>query len=503
MSKIVDVVVDVLKNYIRYRKMRQQIAKVYFSKLFKATLLLSIVPFMAIGVLVVFGRLTLGEGIFGIIVVFYGSTFFAKPYLADLSSLTNYVEQLALDRKPSAPLLSFLSNVEELSQAVKNLHTSWGDRKIKLEAAIAESAILFDTLPDILLMVNSKMQVVRANKAALSQFGADIIGHTLEKHMPDPFMIDSIKSVMNLGESQSHEMTLIRHDIDYDYKVILTKFPVHSPGDIAVVIVMHDITDVKRIKQMTKDFVANASHEIRTPLTSLVGFIETLRTIGKNDPEAQEKFLAIMAEQADHMTNLVNDLLSLSKIEVKENSPLSEEVSIHEVLDSAIGHFAVTSAQKNMTFEVHKQEELPNVLGDTRELVQVLSNLISNALRYGKEGSTITITAVKADFYNEELQSNTLGTPVVYVSVFNEGEGLAPENISRITERFYRVDKVRTRKLGGSGLGLAIVKHILNRHRSDLLVQSDGLGKGCTFTVCLPIPNKKELEFAKKLRNEA
>lgn len=483
----------IVQNYLRYRKIRRRIAKVYYNRLIKASLLISTVPIIAMAILVIYERLSLGEGILAVIAVFYGSTFFAKPYLADLSSLTNYVEQLALDRKAEAPPLSFLGNVDELSVAVKNLHASWGDRKIKLEAAIAESTILFDTLPDILMMLDDELRVVRANNAACLAFGSNIIRKNLEPIVPSAILIDSIKSVMGLGKGKSVELSVSSHGLNRDYLAMIEKFPVHSPGGIAVVLVMHDVTESKRTKQMTKDFVANASHEIRTPLTSLIGFIETIRTSAKDDPQAQEKFLAIMAEQAEQMSILVNDLLSLSKIEMRESNAPTALVDIKSIVASAINRLGWAAENKKMPISFQCTEKLPQILGDTNELMQVFTNIISNAIKYGEKNTPITIRAGNESTPTElRQQARNVGMSI-YVSITNEGEGIAAEDIPRVTERFYRVDKVRTRKLGGAGLGLAIVKHILNRHSADLIVESEGKDKGSTFTVRLPVPDAEQL----------
>jgi len=476
----------VIRNYIRYRKIRKRITTVYYNKLIKATLFISIVPIMAIFIFVLYERLSFTEGLVASIVVFVSSSFVAKPYLTDLTALTRYVEQLALDRKAETPPLSFLGNVEELSEAVKNLHHSWGERKIKLEAAIAESKILFDILPDILLMLDEDLKIVRANNAAFLALGTKIIHQKIQNIVPEQDLYRTIDLVVETGQEQQLEIQVQNQQIRRDYMVRIEKFPIYSAGGIATVVIMHDITEAKLTRQMMKDFVANASHEIRTPLTSIIGFIETLRTVAQDDKDAREKFLAIMAEQAEHLSVLVNDLLTLSKSEVKETTTPTDIVDISEVIKSAINRSHWAASKKKMNLKLDADAILPEITGDTVELAQVFTNLISNAIKYGQENTDIDIRAGAID-KNEPDNKKLPGTDAnIYISIRNFGETIPQELIPRITERFFRIDKVRARKIGGAGLGLAIVKHILNRHHADMKIESDAT-TGTVFTVRLPV----------------
>jgi two-component system, OmpR family, phosphate regulon sensor histidine kinase PhoR len=339
---------NLFKHYVQQRKIRQKFVKVYYYRLFKATALISIVPIIAVYILVVYERLTLGEGIFATCAVFFGSTFFAKPYLADLSALTYYVEQLALDRKVDAPPLSFLSNVGELSKSVKNLHSTWDKRKIQIESALAESSVLFDILPDILLMLDEHLTIIRANDTAYHVFGSDILHKSLKTITSDRTLNQRIQKVIQTGKGCVIEINVTHDDLKYDFRTSIKKFPIYSRGGIAAVLVLHDITETKRTKQMMKDFVANASHEIRTPLTSVIGFIEMLQTSAKDDPTAQKKFLDIMGQQAKHMALLVNDLLSLSKVEMKENTPPRYPLDLYGPISSAIKNIEWQASQRNM-----------------------------------------------------------------------------------------------------------------------------------------------------------
>lgn len=480
---------EILDNYARQQRIRSRIAQTYYRKLVKASLLISIVPIMVICILVVYARLSFFEGLSGIICVFFGSTFFAKPYLDDLSSLTHYVKQLSLDKKADAPPLGFLSNVDELSKAVKNLHTSWGKRKLDLEVAVAESTILFDTIPDILIMADDDLKIIRANHAALTSFGNHLPGKKLKSIISDPMVFETIEKVKATNEGQNLEATVKTHNLTHDYLVMIERFPVKSITGISFVMILHDVTEARRRKQMIKDFVANASHEIRTPLTSVVGFIENLRSMDEDDADTiatRKKFLDIMADQTERMSSLINDLLSLSKVEMNENTIPTEKVNIVDILQSVVRRLQFLASQKNMKIILKIAKKLPDVTGDENELTQVFTNLVSNAIKYGYENTVIDVIADETEHFDKKGFLPQGCQNILAISVTDKGEGISEENIPRITERFYRVDKTRSRKIGGTGLGLAITKHIINRHRGDMIIESK-VGEGSKFTVRLPI----------------
>jgi two-component system phosphate regulon sensor histidine kinase PhoR len=258
-----------------------------------------------------------------------------------------------------------------------------------------------------------------------------------------------------------------------------------EPGDgnvRAVLVTLHDTTKAQRVEQMRADFVANASHELRTPLASLTGFIDTLRGHAKDDPEAQERFLAIMGEQASRMRRLIDDLLSLSRIELNEHVRPSGSVNLGDVVEDAVHALQPMAVAANIQLDYVEPASLPNVVGDKDELYQVVQNLIDNAIKYGRPH-----TAVMVQLGTRRAGPGEPGpSPAVVLSVKDHGEGIAREHIPRLTERFYRVDVKRSRAIGGTGLGLAIVKHIVNRHRGRLVIESQ-VDEGSTFNVHLPL----------------
>ena len=250
-------------------------------------------------------------------------------------------------------------------------------------------------------------------------------------------------------------------------------------SQVTVLLALHDITAVKRSEQMRADFVANASHELRTPLSTLIGFIDTLRGPARDDPKAQHRFLAIMDDQAHRMSRLVDDLLSLSRIELDEHTPPRGEVELPTVLAAVLTSLDLRAREREMTVAVDMEPNLPRVVGDEDQINQVVQNLIDNAIKYGRAGTVISVSVARGPLD----ESNP--APAVVVTVSDTGDGIAREHLPRLTERFYRVDPARSRAVGGTGLGLAIVKHILSRHRGRLTIESER-GQGSTFTIALP-----------------
>jgi len=230
------------------------------------------------------------------------------------------------------------------------------------------------------------------------------------------------------------------------------------------------------VERMRADFVANVSHELRTPLTTLVGFTETLQGSAADDPPAREHFLGIMADQGRRMSRLIDDLLSLSRIELVEHQPPVDPVDLAELVDRVLSFYAA----RRDRIETAIESGLPPVAGDADQLVQVLQNLLENALKYGREDGTVRLSlghpAADADW----------AAGGVLMAVADEGAGIPAEHLPRLTERFYRVDRARSRSAGGTGLGLAIVKHIVNRHRGQLRIASIE-GVGTTVSVWLPV----------------
>lgn len=230
---------------------------------------------------------------------------------------------------------------------------------------------------------------------------------------------------------------------------------------------------------MRSDFVANVSHELRTPLTALTGFIETLRGPARDDAEARDRFLGIMEVEGKRMNRLVADLLSLSRVEDMARIRPSDSVDIYAVLNSVRNALSQTAEARGVTLSIDAQLEPPVLLaGDLDQLAQVFTNLIENAIKYGRRDGAVVVSVSRMAMFP------AFKGPAICVAVQDDGPGIPAHHLSRLTERFYRVDNHRSRELGGTGLGLAIVKHIINRHRGRLRIESE-VGQGSTFSVLL------------------
>jgi two-component system phosphate regulon sensor histidine kinase PhoR len=252
-----------------------------------------------------------------------------------------------------------------------------------------------------------------------------------------------------------------------------------SPLPRVTLLLLHDLTTVRRSDRMRADFVANASHELRTPLAAVSGFIDTLKGHAKDDKDAREKFLDIMSIEAARMRRLIDDLLSLTRIELNEHVPPWGETNLQNMLREAVAALMPLAEAENITIDLKTAENLPPVTGQRDEIIQLFQNLIQNAIKYGKPGGHVWIEV-------GEAPADAVQGRMLMACVRDDGEGIPAQAIPRLTERFYRVDVKRSREKGGTGLGLAIVKHIVSRHKGRLQIESQA-GEGSIFTVFLPI----------------
>jgi two-component system phosphate regulon sensor histidine kinase PhoR len=252
-----------------------------------------------------------------------------------------------------------------------------------------------------------------------------------------------------------------------------------------LLVVLADRTRERAVEKMRADFVANASHELRTPLASLIGFIETLRGPASDDAAARERFLGIMAEQSERMRRLIDDLLGLSRIEVSEHLPPKGRADLAEIVAAEAEAMAPLLASRHARIELDAAAPALAEPAEAEQVAQVVRNLLENAIRYGRVGGVVRVSVARVEGPVPAGAARTPPRPGVLLSVADDGPGIAPEHIPRLTERFYRVDKGRSRNAGGTGLGLAIVKHIMARHRGQLWIESVE-GEGSVFRVWWP-----------------
>jgi two-component system phosphate regulon sensor histidine kinase PhoR len=321
--------------------------------------------------------------------------------------------------------------------------------------------------------------VLALNEPARALAPALRLGEPVSLALRMPELIEAVGRAYARGEEQRVEYSE-RVPIDRWFQTIV--MPVrrerkYNRPDL-VLMTFHDLTPLRRVEEMRADFVANASHELRTPLAALSGFIETLQGSARDDAKARERFLAIMQEQAHRMARLIDDLLSLSRIELNAHRRPDTPVDVVPIVRQVADGLETLANDRGVAVNIEGAGPL-TVLGDRDELVRVFENLIENALKYGAAGKRVDIT-LRQDAASPD------GVPEARVAVRDHGPGIAPEHVPRLTERFYRVDVRESRTQGGTGLGLALVKHILNRHRGRLSIES-APGAGATFTVHLPI----------------
>ena len=403
-----------------------------------------------------------------------------QRYLVSLARFARFVSELSDAQEPVMPRLAFAPATEELASAVATLAMGWRRQRASIDNLAASAQAIVDGLPDPLIALDRQRRIVRTNIAARALLGAVGAERDLSMTMRHPQLLAAIDELLKTGPDGNFagpDQTTIEIVLsgapELDMIVHARRLPRPAADGSLALLVLHDTTALRRAERMRADFVANASHELKTPIAGLAGFIETLQGPARDDVAARDRFLGIMAEQADRMRRLVDDLLMLSRIEQHEHARPAGEVDVEKVLRGVQDLLQFKASARKVAVELAIDPALPRAVGDYDELTIVFQNLIDNALKYAKPATTVKVAARPA------------GNDFLSVAVSDEGDGIPASHLPRLTERFYRVDNARSRALGGTGLGLAIVKHVVNRHRGRLDIQSTQ-GKGSTFTVILP-----------------
>ncbi len=325
-------------------------------------------------------------------------------------------------------------------------------------------------LIDPALILDINRTVLAANAVAESMLGAKP-GYQVLHIIRFPEVLQAVDRAFATGQQQNCDLRML-FPIERHLSGLLTPLGGRMAGEPAMLLALRDLTAQQQLADMREEFVANASHELRTPLASLKGFLETISGPAKDDPVARGKFIAIMQEQADRMSRLIDDLLSLSRIEMREHVLPHGDVDVAEIADSIAKVMQPLANKDGRKLTVRVDARPAKIAGDRDELMQVIQNLVQNAIKYGRPDGRIDVTVGRQG-------------PRIAIVVADDGIGIAPEHLPRLTERFYRVSAKESRERGGTGLGLAIVKHIINRHRGELKIESVQ-GSGSTFTVLLP-----------------
>lgn len=339
-------------------------------------------------------------------------------------------------------------------------------------------AAVLSALPDPVILIDRRATVLLFNTAAGRVWPSLAAGWPLSFTLRSPAIVEAVERVLR-GEPSLVGEYAERVPVErlYEFRVTaIAAAEAQGRSQAAALIAIRDLTEARRLEMMRVDFVANASHELRTPLASLLGFIETLQGPAREDVAARERFLEIMRTQARRMARLVDDLLSLSRVEMSEHRRPRDAVDLSSIVRQMADTLRPLAAERGVAVSLVLGDGPMIVAGDRDELARVAENLIENAIKYGQAGRRVEVSL--------DALAETSG-PAIILIVRDWGPGIAPEHLPRLTERFYRIDTAESREKGGTGLGLALVKHIVNRHGGRLGIESK-VGEGARFRVAIP-----------------
>ena len=348
-------------------------------------------------------------------------------------------------------------------------------------------------LPIPVLLVTETGHIVAANDKAVYwlceqlQVCGSVDNQNLFDLLDKKKVRKKIEKACQKQKTKSHDFSFRPDGVNLKYHFHMNVSPTPNPENGEenaphhAIVTIQDITSIKRNDKMRKDFVANISHELRTPLTSIIGFIETLQTSAKNDPDARMRFLSIMAEQAKQMTSLLDGVMKLSILENQRHQLPTDTIAIAPIITAVCNGLSLQADHKNISI-THTIDGHHRIIGDELNVLRMFDNVVENAIKYGVDGGEITITSTL-----ETID----GVDYITIACKDNGEGVDPKYLSRLTERFYRVEKSRSKSISGTGLGLAIVKHTVTQHRGLLKIDSEP-NVGTTVSISLPTSIAKE-----------
>ena len=357
-------------------------------------------------------------------------------------------------------------------------------------------SFILNKLEDAIIVLDSDQKIVFQNSHSIDLFENNYTGQNITNLIRSPIVLETLEDVY-----KNKKTKIIEYNSEYGqnlsprstnfYNVEISYEKNHlqlTNTKDNYVILMKNITPLKNIEKVRSSFIANVSHELKTPLATVMGFLETIRGPAKDDKKSMSKFLGIMDKETIRMKRLIDDLLVVSKIESDEHIHPTKKVNLIKTLNNVIESLKEYALKKNIQIRTNYQlSENLSVLGNEDELVQVFTNIIDNSIKYGKINSSIDIKAEEVKEQTDQSEDKKLFPQLILkISVKDESDGIHAKHLSRLTERFYRVDAARSKEIGGTGLGLTIVKHILNKHRGHLDIKSE-INQGSTFTVELPI----------------
>ncbi len=408
------------------------------------------------------------------------------PLTFELQQIKRYITSMAQSENFDEKAMTLSEqDAKEIVEAVNAMHRFWAQKTDILEAQTISDTAVLDSLPDPIIVIDRAGNILGANLSARTSFGKNITNKNIDKLFRSNNFINAVSKVLN-KESKSENL-IFYTDPPESQKLYahIKQLPWLSKGKAVAVISIYDMTKSMKIEKMQSDFVANASHELRTPLSIISGFIETLQTSAKDDADARDKFLKIMAEQAEYMSSLIENLLSLSRIELNQDQQPTDKVEVLDIAEEVAQALSIKATEREMKIRIFSDDNLPPVIGDKAQIKQVIQNLTDNAVKYGISGTDVTIRLKNAEKIPASKSLKVSKGAAVAISVNNKGPKIEPEQLARLTERFYRMQEHKDLNIKGTGLGLAIAKHIIIRHRGNLTVNSNGYN-GTTFTIYLP-----------------
>ena len=411
------------------------------------------------------------------------------PLSIELQSLRHYIYSLATDESEKKTLDFVEKDTQDLADAINSIHRFWASKTDSLEAKALTASAVLDTLPDPIIIIDNEGNITGNNTSASRLFGDDLSSRNIDSLFKTNIFIKSVEKVL---QNKSEAESLIFKDTEHLKQRIyahINKLPWSSKGRASAVVSLYDISKALSLEKMQSDFVANASHELRTPLSVISGFIETLQTSAKDDEDAREAFLAIMKEQAEYMSSLIENLLSLSRLEMARDKELKDKVDLTEVVDDVINAMKIKAFNRSLNVKQIEDGRIPKIIGDRQEIHQILQNLLDNAIKYAQEKSEITIELKTVETIPCNAGRDVAEGKAVSIAVNNKGIKIDKEDLKRLTEKFYRMQIHKDMKIRGTGLGLAIAKQIIMHHRGNLTVSSTAYN-GTTFTVYLPLKQK-------------
>ncbi|MBI5198140.1 MAG: phosphate regulon sensor histidine kinase PhoR [Nitrospirae bacterium] len=366
-------------------------------------------------------------------------------------------------------------DLRKLISTLQGTNKDLSHRIKQLTVEHAELAAILKEMVEGVMVVDPRGRIRLVNKAMEEMFGIrgeEAVGRPAIELVRHQSMIHLITEVLENQVNVAREVTFAMPE-EKTYRVQASVAGAEGENHtFGAIFVFHDITELRRLERVRKDFVANVSHELRTPMTSIKGYIEVLLEEFEEEPPKRREFLEILKNQTDRMNNIISDLLILSQIESGRYQWRREEIAIRPWLLRSVEPFRPLASSKKLSLTVDIPEDIGTLTGDPEKLTQIVSNLLDNAIKYSPEGGKI---GVRALFSPREVD----------ILVEDTGIGIPPKELTRIFERFYRVDRARSREMGGTGLGLSIVKHVAEAHGGQVSVESTP-GKGSLFTVRLP-----------------